>query len=129
MAYIFVESMRQLMIQLIIFVPKIFVALIIWYVGVYFLGLLTNLFGKIKVKEATQVNKLIDSLTFLVMPFGKFILFLIVLDYLGIGRTVIQALLSGVTFAIAIAFGIAFGKALEDDARAVVESVKKRLNK
>ena len=86
-----------------------------------------NLLKKVELKGAKPVNKLVQQLAYILWPLGKVILFLVVLDYLGIGRTVISALLSGLTFAIAIALGLAFGKALEGDAKEVVDSIKRQL--
>jgi hypothetical protein len=57
------------------------------------------------------------------------ILVLIVLDYLGIGRTVIGAFTNGLTLALAIALGLAFGKALEKDAAELVGKVRRYLKK
>ena len=128
-ALIFFTAMQQLLYQLVGFIPKLIVALIIWIVGKYFIGVGINLIRKVQIKGAKPVNKLVESLAYILLPLGKVLLFLIILDYLGIGRTVINALLSGLTFAIAIAVGLAFGKAFEDDARAIVESVKRQLEK
>ena len=126
---IFVGAMRLLLIQLAGFIPKLLIALVIWIVGKYFINLGVGLIRKIKVKKIRPVSRLLDSLAFILLPLGKILLALIILDYLGIGGSVIQALVSGFTFAIAIAIGLAFGKALEDDARKIVESVRKQLEK
>lgn len=126
---IFVGAMRLLLVQLVGFIPKLLIALVIWIVGKYFINLGVGLIRKIKVKKIKPVSRLLDSLTFILLPLGKVLLALIILDYLGIGGSVIQALVNGFTFAIAIAIGLAFGKALEDDARKIVESVKKQLEK
>jgi small conductance mechanosensitive channel len=129
-ALVFFSAMQQLLNQLVGFIPKLLVAIIIWVVGKYIIGLGVNLIKRVQLKGvAKPVNKLVESLAYILLPLGKVILFLIILDYLGIGRTVINALLSGVSFAIAIAVGLAFGKAFEDDAKALVESVKKQLDK
>lgn len=129
-ALVFVSAMQQLLYQLIGFIPKLLVAIIIWIVGKYVISLGVNLIKKVQLKGVVKpINKLIEALAYILLPLGKVILFLIVLDYLGIGRTVINALLSGLTFAVAIAFGLAFGRAFEDDAKAIVESVKKQLEK
>lgn len=128
-AQILFGSMQQLLFQLINFIPKLLVAIIIWVVGKYTISVGVNLVKKVQIKGARPVNKIVESLAFLLMPLGKVLLFLIVLDYLGIGRTVIQSLLSGLTFAIAIAFGISFGKAFEEDAKTIVNTVKKQLEK
>lgn len=128
-AEIFVEALRLLLVQLAGFIPKLLVALIIWIVGKYFINLGVGFIRKIEVKKVKPVSRLLDSLVFILLPLGKVLLFLIILDYLGIGSSVVQALVSGFTFAIAIAIGLAFGKALEEDARKIVESVRKQLEK
>jgi small conductance mechanosensitive channel len=128
-ALILVSSLQQFLYQLLGFVPKLIVALAIWIVGKWIVVWAVNLLKKVELKGAKPVNKLVQQLAYILLPFGKVILFLVVLDYLGIGRTVISALLSGLTFAIAITLGLAFGKALEDDAKAVVDSIKRQLEK
>jgi hypothetical protein len=128
-AEIFVGALRLLLVQLAGFIPKLLVALIIWIVGKYFINLGVGFIRKIEVKKVKPVSRLLDSLVFILLPLGKVLLFLIILDYLGIGSSVVQALVSGFTFAIAIAIGLAFGKALEEDARKIVESVRKQLEK
>jgi len=122
-------SMQQLLYQLVGFIPKLLVALIIWVLGKYLITLGVGLIKKIQIKGVKPVNKIVDSLANILMPLGKVFLFLIVLDYLGVGRTVMQALLSGLSYAIAIALGLAFGKALEEDAKQIVASVKRQLEK
>ena len=126
---IFVGAMRLLLVQLAGFIPKLLIALVILIVGKYFINLGVGLIRKIKVKKIRPVSRLLDSLAFILLPLGKILLALIILDYLGIGGSVIQALVSSFTFAIAIAIGLAFGRALEDDARKIVESVRKQLGK
>lgn len=128
-ALILVSSLQQFLYQLLGFVPKLIVALAIWIIGKWIVVWAVNLLKKVELKGAKPVNKLVQQLAYILLPFGKVILFLVVLDYLGIGRTVISALLSGLTFAIAITLGLAFGKALEDDAKAVVDSIKRQLEK
>ena len=128
-AQVLLTSMQQLLYQMINFIPKLLVALIIWVIGKYLISIGVSLLKKIQIKGAKPVNKIVDSLAYILMPLGKILLFLIILDYLGIGRTVIQSLLSGLTFAIAIALGISFGKALEEDAKKVVSDIKSQLEK
>ena len=126
-ALILVSSLQQFLYQLLGFVPNLIVALVIWFVGKWMVVWGVNLLKKVELKGAKPVNKLVQQLAYVLLPLGKVILFLVVLDYLGIGRTVIGALLSGLTFAIAIALGLAFGKALEGDAKEVVDSIKRQL--
>ena len=128
-ANIIVVPLQLLLSQLIGFIPKILVALIIWLIGKYIINLGVGLIKKVEFKKFKVAGKFRDTFAFFLLYLGKVLLVLIILDYLGIGRTVIQALLSGLTFAIAIALGIAFGKALEDDARALLSALKEQVNK
>lgn len=124
---IFINSLSLLFSQLLGLLPKLVVALIIWLVGKYLISVGLGLVRKIEFKKLKAVDKFVDSLIFILTPIAKVFLFLIVLDYLGIGGNVISAVVSGFTYAIAIALGIAFGRALEDDAKRVVNSIKKEL--
>ena len=126
---IFVNAMQQLVTQLAFFLPKVIVAILIWYIGKYFLNLGVGLIKKVDIKKTKLDNKAINFLAEVTLPLGKLILALIVLDYLGIGRTAIGALMNGLTIAIAISLGIAFGKALEEDAVKLVETARKHLKK
>jgi len=116
-----ITSLQQLANQMIVWVPKVILALIIWWIGKYFVNLATRLVDKFDLG--------INVLPKIVRGVGKFVLLLIVLDYLGIGRTVVGAVANGLTLAVAIALGIAFGRALEDEAKRVVSLIKKRLEK
>lgn len=129
LATVFLSSMQEFLVQLVGFVPKLIVALIIWIIGKYLISWAVMLLKKVKLPDVKPLKKLVTTFIWAVEPIGKIILVLVVLDYLGIGRTVIQALLSGLSFAIAIALGIAFGRALEPDAKDLVSEVKKHLEK
>lgn len=124
---IFVAALQQLFFQLAAFLPKIIAAILIWYVGKYFLNLGVGLLKKIDLKKTKLDNTAINFLTSVALPVGKLILVLIVLDFLGIGSTVIGAFMNGLTIAIAIALGIAFGRALEEDAAKIVGEARKHL--
>jgi len=118
-------ALENVVTQLVNLLPRLIVALIIWYIGKYLLNLAVRLISRIDIKKTKLDNKAIGMLTTLVDVFGRIVLVLVILDYLGIGRTIIAALTQGVTFAIAIALGLSFGKALEDDARTIVGSLRK----
>ena len=128
-AYLFLGTFQQFGYELVAFIPKLLAALIIWVVGKYFLNVGMSALERVKLKNAKGINKFLESFRYLLMPFGKLILFLIVLDYLGIGRTVIDAFLSGLSFAVAIALGLAFGKAFEPYVKDFVDDFKKQLEK
>jgi small-conductance mechanosensitive channel len=88
------------------------------------LGLALELIKKLDIKKTKVDDKARGMLVGIVEIVGRVVLVLVILDYLGIGRTIIAALTQGVTFAIAIALGFAFGKALEDDAKKVIENLR-----
>lgn len=126
---IFVEAMRELAFQMAALFPKLVFAILIWVIGKYLLNLGVQLIRKIKIKGTELDGQIINFLTKIALPLGKFILILIVLDYLGIGRTVIGAFMNGLTWTIAIALGIAFGSALKEDASQLVSGIKKHIKK
>lgn len=126
---IFLNPLQQLSTQMAAFLPKIIAAVLIWLIGKYLLELAVRLIRKVNIKGTKLDEKVVNFLIKIAMPVGKVLLVLIVLDYLGIGRTVIGAFLNGLTLAIAIALGIAFGKALETDAGGLVGEAKKQLKK
>jgi len=119
------QALNSMVLQLANLLPKLIVALIIWYLGKYLLGLAISLIKKIDIKKTKVDDKAIGMLVALVDIVGRIVLVLVILDYLGIGRTIIAALTQGVTFAIAIALGLSFGKALEEDAKRIVANFRK----
>jgi small conductance mechanosensitive channel len=110
--------------QLISFLPKLIIALIIWYIGKYLLGITLSLIKKIELKEADEDEKAISRLAGIVDVGGRIVLVLVILDYLGIGRDLIEALTQAVTLAIAITFGVSFGNAMQEDAKKILHSLK-----
>lgn len=118
-------TLESVVSQLAALLPKLIIALIIWYIGKYLLYLGVNLVKRIDVRKTKVENKAISMLTTLVDVVGRIVLVLVILDYLGIGRTIIAALTQGVTFAVAIALGISFGKAFEKDAENIVDGFRK----
>jgi small-conductance mechanosensitive channel len=122
-------SLNQVWVQMLIFIPKIILAIIIWVVGKYLINLGVALVRKIDIKGTKIDDYLIGVFSKVVLVAGKFLLFLVVLDFLGVGRTIIGAVASGLTLMVAIALGLAFGKALEEDAKEIVQQFKKHLGK
>jgi len=121
---VLIGAFQELLGQMVSWVPKIVVALVIWWVGKYFLNLANKWIKKIDIPGTKIDNKLINKFGQILITAGKVLLFLIVLDYLGIGRTIIGAFVNGLTLAIAIALGIAFGKALEPEAKKAVSTIR-----
>jgi len=126
---VILASLNQVWVQMLIFVPKIIVALIIWFVGKYLINLGVALVRKIDIKRTKIDDYLIGIFSKVVLVVGKVLLFLVVLDFLGVGRTIIGAVTNGLTLMVAIAFGLAFGRALEEDAKEAVRQFKKHLGK
>lgn len=122
-------SLEGFYLQLLSVIPTILVALIIWLIGDYLIGLGVRLLRKIDIKGTNLDDRLIGVLTTILSTVGKAVLFLVILDYLGIGRTLIGALMQGLTLTVAIALGLSFGKALEGDAKNLVDSFKKKFLK
>lgn len=120
-------SLNRLLAQMIDLLPMLVIALVIWLIGDYLLGLAVGLLRKVQIKNTKLDDKIVAPLSNMILWVGKALLVLLVLDYLGIGRTLIGAIANGLTFSVAIAFGLAFGKALEGDARNLVDSIRKLL--
>jgi len=124
---IIVTALNQLVIQLVNVIPKLIITLIIWWIGKYLINLGVKLLRKIDIKGTKIDDKVINTFSPFILIAGKVILVLIILDYWGIGQTIISALANGLAITFAIALGLAFGKALEPDAKNLVEKFKKRL--
>lgn len=122
---IIVTTLESIIDQLVIILPKLIIALLIWYIGRYLISVSVKLVRHMDPKRTKVDDKATGMLSGLVELVGRIILVLVILDFLGIGRTIIAAFTQGVTYAIAIALGLAFGKALEGDAKQTVESIKK----
>jgi small-conductance mechanosensitive channel len=126
---VILASLNQVWVQMLVFIPKLLLAIVIWVVGKYLINLGVSLVRKIDIKGTKIDNHLIGTFSKVVLIVGKFILFLVVLDFLGVGRTIIGAVANGLTLMVAIALGLSFGKALEEDAKEVVQQFKKHLGK
>ncbi len=124
---IIVTALNQLIAQLVSLFPKLIITLIIWWVGKYLINLGTVLIRKIDIKRMKIDDKMINASSSFILIAGKIILVLIILDYWGIGKTIIGALANGLTITFAIAIGLAFGKALEPEAKNLVERFKNKL--
>lgn len=114
---------------MLVFIPKIIIAIIIWVIGKYLIKLGVTLIRKLDVKGAKIDNYLTGVFSNIVLVVGKILLILVILDYLGVGKTVVGAIAGGLTLTVAIALGLSFGKALEEDARQLVQRFKGHLEK
>ncbi len=126
---IVVIALNQLIVQLVNIFPKLVITIIIWFVGKYLIDLAISLLKKVDIKGTKIDNKIVDLFSTIILVAGKVFLVLIIMDYWNIGETIINALVSGLTYTLAIAFGLAFGRALEPEAKNIVEELKKKLEK
>jgi len=126
---IILTALNQVWVQILVFIPKIIVAIVIWVIGKYFINLGVRLIRKIDIKGTKIDDYLIRIFSNVVLVVGKILLVLVVLDFLGVGRTIVGAVASGLTLMVAIALGLAFGKALEEDAKEIVQQFKEHLGK
>lgn len=122
-------ALNQLWLQMVMFIPKVVVAIVIWLIGKYFIGLGASLIKKVDIKGTKIDDYLLGILSNVVLVVGKILLVLVVLDFLGVGRTVVGAIANGLTLAVAIALGLSFGRALEEDAKGVVGRFKEHLGR
>jgi small conductance mechanosensitive channel len=122
-------SLAQVWFQMLMFVPKVIVAIFIWVIGKYLINLAVNLIRRIDIKGTKIDDYLVRIFSGTVLVLGKILLVLVILDYLGVGRTILGAIANGLTLTVAIALGLAFGKALEDDAKDVIREFKRHLVK
>ena len=123
---VFVDAFSTFITQLVSFLPKLIVAYIIWVAGKSVISWGLQMLDKVDIKGFKVDNKARGIIKMIAEPLAKVILFLIVLDTLGIGSSIISSLANGFTFAIAIALGLAFGKALEPEAKDIVAKARKQ---
>lgn len=129
LALIIVDSIRELVVQTASWLPKLIIALFIWWIGKYLIETGSIWLKKIDIPKTKLDDKIIKKIDKVYLVLAKIILLLIVLDYLGIGTSIVSAVANGITLSIAIALGLSFGRALETDARKVVEDLKKYIQK
>lgn len=108
-------------------VPKLIAAYILWLVGKKLIEWTVSLIDKADIRQWEIDDKVRGIIKKVFVPVAKFILVLVILDTFGIGSTVIAALLNGLTYTIAIALGIAFGHALQEDANMLVNKVRNQV--
>ena len=98
--------------QTLMWLGKLIFAYIIWLIGKYLINLTINVLDRMDIPGMQFDDEARRVLKMILAPLAKFILVLVILDTLGIGSNVVSALMSGVTFTISIALGLAFGRAL-----------------
>lgn len=120
----FIDSLNILLAQLILFLPKILFAYILWLIGKWLINVGVRLINLTKIDALRKADGLRRALKNVFVITAKVLLILIILDTFGIGSTVVGALLSGLTWTIAIALGLSFGKALEPIAKDIIDEIR-----
>lgn len=108
---------------------KILLAYVIWVIGKWLIGLAAKAIDLLDVKEWNFDDHIRSVIKKVFVPVANVVLILIILDTLGIGSNVVSAIVNGLTFTVAIALGLAFGRAMEDDARQIVGKVRAGVKK
>lgn len=120
----FVNSLGSFLARIALFIPNLLLAILLWIIGRWLIGLMVNLIDKLDLKQYQIDDRFRNLLKSVLVPVANVLLFLIVLDTFGIGSSVIAAITNGITFTVAIALGMAFGKALEPEARSLVDQFR-----
>ncbi len=119
-------SLNLFLTQTVAFVVKLLVAYVIWLIGKYLINLAVSLLEKADIKKVKIDDAIRNTLISIGVPAAKVVLVLVILDFLGVGSSILGAMAQGVTFTIAIALGISFGEALKPEAKRIVEQVKQK---
>lgn len=104
---------------------QLLLAYIIWLIGKWIIGMAIRGIELIDVKKWDIDDHIRGTIKKVFVPTAHVVLVLIILDTLNIGSSVVAAIAGGLTFTVAIALGLAFGRAFEDDARRIVDNVRK----
>ncbi len=124
------NSVTQFFLSMLGYLPKLLIAVIIWFVGSYLIELGVKFFRSIFVQQTHDTNKShLKLITRIVSVIGKIFLVLFILEYLGIGQTFVTAFVSSLSNALAIMIGLSFGLALQDDAKKIISDIKNYFNK
>ena len=126
---VFLGSFQTFLNQLVIWLPKLLIALIIWWAGNVLLSLVTKGLKWVDIPGMKLDNKLIAKFNKVLLFLGKFLLVLIVLDYLGIADAVIGAVANGLTLTVALILGISFGQSLKPKTDEIVDKLGNQLKK
>lgn len=123
----FLGSLQNFITEIILFIPRVLLAIILWLIGRWLIEMFVNLLDKFQIERLKIDDTLRNLFKRIIVPIANVVLVLIILDTFGIGSNVVAAFLSGMTFTIAITLGLAFGRALEPEARNIVDRAKEGL--
>jgi H+/Cl- antiporter ClcA len=124
-----ISSLETFLSQIVLIIPKVLLGYVLWLIGIWLINTAMSALDILEVEKWKIDDKIRSKIKVIFVPVAKGLLVLVILDTLGIGSGVIAAILSSVTLAIAITTGLAFGKALEEDAKKVVSKIKEAMEK
>ena len=123
----FIDSLDLFVSEVLLFIPKLIFAYLLWIVGKWLINLAISAIARLDIKRWQFDDRLRSAFLRLFIPTSKVILFLVILDTFGIGSSIIQALFGAIALSIAIALGLAFGRALEPEANKLVDVARTNL--
>lgn len=110
--------------QILLYIPNVIVAVVIGFVGIVAANLVSNLVrNSVRTLGATSAN----TLAMLSKTAIVFFTTLIVLNQLGVAQQLIQILFTGIVGMMALAGGLAFGLGGRDQAKELLDDLRKRL--
>lgn len=124
----FVAPFQLFFNQLALFIPKLLAAYVIWLVGKQLIEWAVVAIDRLDVKSWEFDDVVREKIKNVFVPTSKIILVLVILDTFGIATSFVSAIVSGITYTLAIALGLAFGKALEPEAKDLTQKVKHMLS-
>ncbi len=119
-------KVTDLLNQFLLYVPNVFVAIVIGFVGL----VVANLVGDIVKHSSASLGGTSSNLLSTVARYAL-VLFtaLVVLNQLGIAADLVRILFTGIVAMLALSGGIAFGLGGQDSAKKVLEDLRKRVEK
>lgn len=118
----FLDSMDLFISQVLLFIPKLIFAYLLWLVGKWLISLAISF-----VKRYNFDDRIRNSFLMIFVPASKVILFLVILDTFGIGSSIIQSVFNAIALSIAIALGLSFGRALEPEAQRLTDIARNNM--
>lgn len=110
--------------EILLYIPNVVVAVVIGFVGLVAANLVSNLVrSSVKTLGATSAN----TLAMLGKAAIVFFTALVVLNQLGVAQQLIQILFTGIVGMLALAGGLAFGLGGRDQAKDVLDDLRRRL--
>jgi len=119
-----VPGVSDLLNQILAFLPKVFVAAVIGFVGIVIADLAEGVIRQgFKGLGARSAQSMAGFAHYAILFFTA----LVVLNQLGVAADLVRILFTGIVAMLALAGGLAFGIGGQDTAREILESVKRRL--